>query len=345
MSEEVDEGICRTYKLVKRLGKGSYGVVWRATDRETNEEVAIKKCFACFQNGTDSQRTFREISLLQALNGHPNIVQLFEVVPSSSGKDIYIVCEYMETDLSAVIRAGLLEPVHVRYVAYQVFSAIKYMHSAGVVHRDIKPANVLIDGDCRVKICDFGLARLLTTKDTLTSYVATRWYRAPELLLSSTQYGFPVDVWAAGVIVGEMLNGSPLFPGTSTLNQLERIIQVTGWPTAETSRLMSQVSSRVEVKPLCELLPRASVDALDFIRILLPFEPERRATATEAISHPFLIEFRNGNEPDCRHSISMAVDDNLKLRPEQYQSILYRELERRHHDQEAIFHSLVDKPI
>ena len=335
MSEEVDARIHQTYRLVKRLGRGSYGIVWRAEDKATGEVVAIKKCFDCFQNGTDSQRTFREISLLKQLNGHPNIVQLYDVVPAQSGRDMYIVCEFMDTDLGAMIRGNLLQPVHAKYVTYQLLAAAKFMHSAGVVHRDIKPANILIDGNCRIKVCDFGLARLLVTgpQNSLTTYVATRWYRAPEILLSHSQYGFPVDLWAIGAIVAEMLQGKPLFPGTSSLDQLERIIQVTGWPVVSDSfeghRLLSQINSRVEIKALCEILPKASTDALDFLRLVLALEPERRATAAEAIMHPFLIEFRTGQEPDCMRPVAVSVDDNLKLKPEQYQNILYRDLERR----------------
>ena len=352
MSETIDEKVLSQYQMVKRLGKGSYGIVWKATNKLTSETVAVKKCFDCFQNSTDSQRTFREISLLEQLNGHPNILRLYDVLQSQSGRDLYIVCEYMETDLSAVIKANMLEPIHVRYVTYQLLSAMKFMHSVNVVHRDIKPANILIDSDCRVKVCDFGLARILNKGCTnvLTGYVATRWYRAPELLLGGTQYGCPVDLWAMGVILAEMLVGKPMFPGTSTVDQLERIIQVTGWPAAENAPtessswqgLIARCNPRLAVHPLCESIPKASVDALDLIRQLLQFDPAERTTADQAIHHSLLCEFRTGDEVDCMQPVLMAVDDNVKLRPEEYQCVLYEELRRTKSERDAHFGSVMN---
>lgn len=335
MSEAIDDQVAKRYQLVKRLGKGSYGIVWKAIDRETNETVAVKKCFDCFQNSTDSQRTFREICLLQELCGHENIVQLHEVIPAISGKDVYVVCEFMEADLGAVIRAGVLEPVHVQFVAYQLLCGLKYMHSAMVVHRDIKPANILINGECRVKLCDFGLARILSSRtNILTSYVATRWYRAPEILLKNSDYGFPVDLWAIGAITAEMVQGKPLLPGTSTIDQLERIVELTGWPS---SRMPNEVNRRLVVKPLCELVPKGSIECLDFLRRLLQFDPCERATATQALDHPFMFGFRTGKEPDCVRPLSLAVDDNIKLRPEEYRNLLSRELSRKKSDMESRF--------
>jgi mitogen-activated protein kinase 15 len=354
MSESVDDSMAARFELVKRLGKGSYGIVWKAMDRVSREIVAVKKCFDCFQNGTDAQRTFREISLLQRLNGHPNIVRLFDVLPSQLGRDLYIICEYMDTDLNSVIKANVLEPVHVRYVTYQVLSALKYMHSAGVVHRDIKPSNILIDSEARIKVCDFGLARLLSTSpvDVLTSYVATRWYRAPEIILGSPHYGFPVDLWSIGVILGEMLLGRPMFPGTSTANQLERIIEITGWPTHDdvdeirisADKLMTAVSPRIEVKALCEILPKASVDALDLIRQIVTFAPATRVSAATALRHPLLVEFRSGNEDNeniSKERLRLAVDDNIKLRPDEYQHVLYGELDQRRQRQETRYQQVM----
>ena len=336
-SESIDDNVVSKYSIQKRLGKGSYGIVWRAVDKETNEVIAIKKCFDCFQNGTDSQRIFREISLLQQLNGHPNIVRLFDVIRSKSGKDLYMVCEYMATDLNAVIKSGILEPIHAKYICYQMLSGLKFMHSAGVVHRDIKPSNILIDSSSRIKICDFGLARLINNSnlDVLTSYVATRWYRAPEIILGCSKYSFPVDIWSLGTILAEMILGKPLFPGTSTLNQLERIVELTGWPSEgeiekmnPSEKFLNSLSSRIEVKPLCEVMPGATVDSMDMVRQLLRFDPTKRLSASAALEHPFVIEFRTGSEEESSEMIKIPVDDNIKLRSDEYRHVLYSELER-----------------
>lgn len=350
MSEVVDQHVLRLFRIEKRLGKGSYGVVFKASNRVTGETVAIKKCFDCFNNRADAQRTYREISLLAGLTGHPHIVGLIDVMESISGRDLYVICEYMQSDLNAVIKARILEPIHVRYINYQLLTAVKFLHSAGVVHRDIKPGNILIDSDSSVKLCDFGLARTLSISDTnlLTNYVATRWYRAPELLLGSSQYGFPVDMWAIGAITGEMINGSQLLPGTSVINQLERIIQITGWPddsdiaampvsSERIAKLLKQVRSNISIKPLSELVPRASVDALDYMRQLLPFSPSKRAKACDILRHPFLIQFSTGNEPDCSIPVELTVADSAPLEPDQYRLILRRDLSLRERKRDENF--------
>ncbi|KAF4710701.1 hypothetical protein FOZ63_026862, partial [Perkinsus olseni] len=199
MTEEIDRHVLRKYEIVQKLGRGAYGIVWKAIEKRTREVVALKKCFDAFQNATDAQRTFREIMFLQELNGHENIIRLLNVLKADNDQDIYIVCDYMESDLHAVIRANILEDIHKQ--------ALKYMHTGQMLHRDIKPSNILLNSDCQVKVCDFGLARSVVqmqdagSNPVLTDYVATRWYRAPEILLGSTSYTKGVDMWSVGCIL------------------------------------------------------------------------------------------------------------------------------------------------
>lgn len=201
--------------------------------------MALKKCFDAFRNDTDAQRTFREIMYLQALSGHENIIRLQHVIKAENDKDIYLTFDLMETDLHAVIRAGILQDIHKKYIIWQLLKAIKYLHSAELVHRDIKPSNILLNSDCHIKLCDFGLCRSVANKSdnsvsnnaVLTDYVATRWYRAPEILLGSKYYTKGIDIWAVGTILGEMINGRPVFPGTSTMNQIEKVLEVTNMPS------------------------------------------------------------------------------------------------------------------
>lgn len=337
---EVEEHVSLTYDIKKRLGKGAYGIVWKAVDRQTGEIVAVKKIFDAFRNRTDAQRTFREIMFLQEFGDHPNIVKLLNVTRAQNDKDIYLIFEYMDTDLHAVIKKGtLLKDVHKRYVMYQLFKAIKYLHSGNVIHRDQKPSNVLLNTDCMVKLCDFGLARSLNQiqedsgNPALTEYVATRWYRAPEILLGSTRYTKGVDMWSLGCILGEMLLGKALFPGTSTINQIEKIMSAIPHPSPEDvlaikSEYGSSVIQRMLLKPqvpLEDLLPPSvPPDALDLLRGLLVFNPDKRLTAEQALQHPYVARFHSpSKEPALNYDVVLSVDDDVQLSVVQYRNKLY----------------------
>ncbi len=134
MSEEIEPHVLKKYEILQKLGKGAYGIVWKAIDKKTREIVALKKNFDAFQNATDAQRTFREILFLQELSGHENIIRLLNVIRAENDRDIYLVFDYMETDLHAVIRANILEDIHKKYIIYQTLKCLKYMHSADVLH-------------------------------------------------------------------------------------------------------------------------------------------------------------------------------------------------------------------
>ena len=296
MSEEIDKHVTRKYDVANKLGKGAYGIVWKATDKKSKETVALKKIFDAFQNATDAQRTFREISFLQQMDGHENIVQLYNVLKADNDRDIYLIFEYMETDLHAVIRANILEEIHKQYIMYQSFKALMYMHSADLVHRDMKPSNLLLNSECLMKVADFGLARSLLQGGTeadpinpvLTDYVATRWYRAPEILLGSTRYGKAVDMWSLGCIFGEMLSGKPVFPGTSTLNQLEKICEITGKPTEAQIVRRAGRSPRGRQKPPRAPLrpPRAHAQPLRTLPAARASRAPPRLPSARRRSHP-----------------------------------------------------------
>lgn len=353
-NEDIDKHVLRKYEILQKLGKGAYGIVWKAVDKKTRETVALKKIFDAFQNATDAQRTFREIMFLQELHGHENIIKLTNVLKADNDRDIYLVFEYMETDLHAVIRANILEDIHKQYTMYQLLKALKYMHSANVLHRDMKPSNLLLNSECLVKVADFGLARSIASLESvnvanpvLTDYVATRWYRAPEILLGSTKYTKGVDMWSIGCILGELLGGKPMFPGTSTMNQLDRIIEVTGRPNAEDIEAIKSpfAATMLESLPpsnprsLSDMYPDASADALDLLRKLLQFNPNKRITADEALAHAFVSQFHNpADEPVCDRIIRIPIDDNHKYSISEYRNKLYndiikkkKETRRRHH--------------
>ena len=340
MSEHIDNHVTRKYEIQQRLGKGAYGIVWKATDKKTRDVVALKKIFDAFQNSTDAQRTFREIMFLQELNGHENIVKLLDVMRAENDKDIYLVFDYMETDLHAVIRANILEDIHQQYIIYQILKSLKYMHTGQLIHRDLKPANILLNSECLVKVADFGLARSVKAQEegsnaVLTDYVATRWYRAPEILLGSTKYSKAVDMWSLGCILGELLAKRPIFPGTSTLNQIERVIELTGRPNAEDvasikstlAGTMLESLPQTRQKSFHATFPSASEPAIDLLKKLLAFNPKKRLTVEQALRHPYVAQFHNDDEePGCPRPIKICIDDNHKFSIREYRERLYKEI-------------------
>jgi len=342
MSDEIDKHVLRKYEIGQKLGKGAYGIVWKAVDKKTGKVIALKKIFDAFQNATDAQRTYREIMFLQSLE-HDNIIKLLNVLKADNDKDIYLSFEYMDTDLHAVIRANILEDIHKQYIIYQLIKTMKFIHSGNLLHRDIKPSNLLLNSECHMKLADFGLARSINSliKDegpVLTDYVATRWYRAPEILLGSTKYTKGVDMWSVGCILGELLGGRPMFPGTSTMNQLERIIEVTSKPSekdidaiqsAFASSMLDSLQD-VKTKKLSDIYPKASKDAIDLMTKLLQFNPEKRITAEKALEHPFVALFHNKDEePVCKKKIKLHFDDNTKYSINDYRERLYSEIRKK----------------
>eukprot|EP00388_Colpodella_angusta_P025516 GDKK01002899.1.p1 GENE.GDKK01002899.1~~GDKK01002899.1.p1 ORF type:complete len:560 (+),score=129.73 GDKK01002899.1:66-1682(+) len=305
MSEEIDRHITRKYEIIQKLGKGAYGIVWKALDKKTGETVALKKIFDAFQNATDAQRTYREIMFLHELKNADHVIRLTNMMKADNDKDIYLVFDYMETDLHAVIRANILLDIHKQYIVYQVLKAMKFLHSGQLLHRDMKPSNILLNSDCLVKIADFGLARSVASFEgpnanniqaNLTDYVATRWYRAPEILWAWPNYGAASDVWSAGCILGELLKRGPLFPGRNTQHQLKQILQSVGTPSPQQLDRIPNPRCREFILSLPfyertnwqSAFPDANPLALDLLDKMLRLLPDERISIDDALAHPYL---------------------------------------------------------
>jgi mitogen-activated protein kinase 15 len=339
-NEEIDAHILAKYEIIQKLGKGAYGIVWKVRDKDSNEIYALKKIFDAFHNATDAQRTFREIIFLQELADHDNIITLLDVMKADNDRDIYLVFEFMESDLHAVIRANILEDIHKRFIIYQLLKAFKYMHSANVIHRDMKPSNLLLNSECLLKVADFGLARLVdapkedgSKTQVLTDYVATRWYRAPEILLGSNNYTKAVDMWSIGCILGELLGGKPMFPGTSTMNQIDRIIEILGRPSKDdldaiqsdyAAQMLENIPPNSVERGLDSMYPNADTESQDLLKKLLTFNPDKRITVEQALEHPYVAQFHNpAEEITCDKTITMPINDNKKLSVSSYRDELY----------------------
>nr|AAS55115.1 mitogen activated protein kinase 4 [Tetrahymena thermophila] len=339
-NEEIEPHILRKFEIIQKLGKGAYGIVWKAFCKKSKQIVALKKVFDAFHNATDAQRTFREVMFLQELNGHENIIRLINIIKAENNKDLYMVFDFMETDLHAVIRANILEEIHKQYVVYQILKAMKYIHSGELIHRDLKPSNILLNSECLVKLADFGLARSVAVTDdddnpVRTEYVATRWYRAPEILLGSTKYAKAVDMWSIGCIVGELITNRAIFPGNSTLNQIEKVLELTGKPTQEDiesleSQLAWNIISSINVqkkKTFHQMFPGASEEAIDLIKKLLCFNPKNRLTVEQALEHPYVKDFHCPEEEIvCGRVIPISMNDNKKFSIKEYREALYNQI-------------------
>ncbi|ELU13684.1 hypothetical protein CAPTEDRAFT_98373 [Capitella teleta] len=292
------------YANLAYIGEGAYGMVVSAYDTKHKTKVAIKK-ISPFEHQTYCQRTLREIKILTRFR-HENIINIQDIIRANSiaeMKDVYIVQCLMETDMYKLLKTQKLSNDHVCYFLYQILRGLKYIHSANVLHRDLKPSNLLLNTTCDLKICDFGLARVADPDHDhtgfLTEYVATRWYRAPEIMLNSKGYSKAIDVWSVGCILAEMLSNRPIFPGKHYLDQLNHILGVLGSPGSEDLNCIINDKARGYLQslpfkpkvPWSTLYPNADPKALDLLDKMLTFNPHRRITVEECLAHAYLEQY------------------------------------------------------
>ncbi|KAK6773562.1 hypothetical protein RDI58_028800 [Solanum bulbocastanum] len=337
-------GEASRYQVQEVIGKGSYGVVGSAVDTHTGERVAIKKINDVFDHVSDATRILREIKLLRLLR-HPDIVEIKHIMLPPSRrefKDIYVVFELMESDLHQVIKANNdLTHEHYQFFLYQLLRGLKYIHTANIFHRDLKPKNILANADCKLKICDFGLARVsfndVPSAIFWTDYVATRWYRAPELCGSFfSKYTPAIDIWSIGCIFAELLSGKPLFPGKNVVHQLDLITDLLGTPPPETvakirnEKARRYLSSMRKKQPVgfAKKFPNADPLALRLLERLLAFDPKDRPSAEEGLEDPYFHGLSNADREPCRPPISKLEFEfeKRKLAKDDVRELIYREI-------------------
>ena len=303
-NKEVTFTVESRYKPDSSIGMGAYGVVCSALDTVTNKQVAIKKLYDPFSRIASAKRVLREINILTHFD-HENIICARDFL-RLTGRDVYLVLDLMQTDLQQIINTNQLTDEHIKYFSYQMLKALKYIHSGNIVHRDLKPSNILVDENCNLKIGDFSLARDVKSHrpefvcsradNTLTEYVATRWYRAPELMTNVGPHTCALDIWSVGCIIAELISGKTLFPGTSYLNELQLILSVTGTPKKPLLERMRQDKVREYIESLPEqkrtqltaLFPAAPRECVSLIDKMLLLDPEERSTAETALKHRYL---------------------------------------------------------
>lgn len=333
----------KRWKLVREMGSGAYGVVVSAVDEISGETVAIKLVTRIFEKVQLAKRALREVTLLRHFSSHENITGLIDVnAISPDFQEIYIFMEPMEADLHQIIKSGQhLSNEHVQYFLYQILRGMKYVHSAAVIHRDLKPGNLLVNSDCELKICDFGLSRGFDSAPDeqvghLTEYVATRWYRAPEIMLAFRGYTKAIDVWSIGCIFAELLLGRPLFKGKDYVDQLNKILDVLGTPGEDVINRIGSDKAQLYIRslpvkkavPLWKLLPTADAQALDLLQKMLSFDPSARISVPDALAHPWLASYHEEtDEPDCPTTFEKWRDIEKLETLEDFRKALWEEIE------------------
>lgn len=324
MGKKIIFNISSDFQLKSMLGEGAYGIVCSAIHKPTNEIVAIKK-IEPFDKPLFALRTLREIKILKNFQ-HENIISIFDIQRPDSFenfKEVYIIQELMQTDLHRVIATQSLSDDHIQYFIYQCVRGLKTLHGSNVIHRDLKPSNLLINSNCDLKICDFGLARIIdddsmndndntNNNDTdneqgninsgMTEYVATRWYRAPEVMLTAAKYSRAMDIWSCGCILAELFLKRPLLPGRDYRHQLMLIFGIIGSPTEEDMLTIESPRARQYIQQLphierpnwqTTIFKNCNLLGIDLLSKMLIFDPKKRITAKEILEHPYLATYHD----------------------------------------------------
>lgn len=286
------------YRKLGKIGEGTYGVVYKAED-SSGRVFALKKIRLEAEDEGIPSTAIREISLLKELS-HPNIVKLCDVMHTE--RRLTLVFEYLDQDLKKLLdvsEGGLMHRTVQSYL-YQLLDGVAYCHQHRVLHRDLKPQNLLINREGNLKLADFGLARAFGIPvRSYTHEVVTLWYRAPDVLMGSKQYSTPVDIWSVGCIFAEMVNGRPLFPGTSDNDQLLKIFKTLGTPSPTSWPEVTELPDWKPDYPKCEpraweeIVPCLDEAGIDLLSNMLKFDPNKRVSARQAMEHEYFRSLKD----------------------------------------------------
>ncbi|KAJ5247182.1 hypothetical protein N7468_002165 [Penicillium chermesinum] len=324
------------YSDLKPRGLGASGIICSATDTTSKETVAIKKIMNPFATSGVAKRTYREVHMLCNLR-HDNLINLRDIFISPS-EDVYLVTDLVQMDLHHLLQSTKKPPEgqFIQFFTYQILRGLKFIHSAGVIHRDLKPSNILINENCDLKICDFGLAR--EKDEQMTGYVTTRYYRAPEVMLTWQRYTYAVDIWSVGCILAELLRGQVLFPGKDHVHQLTLIIELLGKPPKEvmdtvySKNALDFVEGLPDHKPksLASVFKGADPQAVDLLEKMLVLDPAKRINTEDGLAHPYVAMY---SEPEDEPIFDKQIDWSLlesEKSEDEWKTHIYFEVLRYH---------------
>ncbi|XP_047333414.1 protein IMPAIRED IN BABA-INDUCED STERILITY 1-like [Impatiens glandulifera] len=313
-----------SFEKMEKVGQGTYSSVFKARQTETGKIFALKK--VRFENFEPESVRFmaREINILRKLHDHPNIIKLEGLIASKLSCSLYLVFEYMEHDVAGLVSNPDLKFSESQVKCYmkQLLLGIEHCHSKGIMHRDIKGANLLVNDNGTLKVADFGLANSFGQKQPLTSRVVTLWYRPPELLLGSTNYGASVDLWSIGCVFAELLLGKPILQGRTEVEQLHKIFKLCGSPPEDywkksklphATLFKSQNPYESSLWETCKDLPKTAVE---LIETLLSVEPHKRGTATSALASEYFSTKPYACEPSSFPKYPPSKEIDAKYREE-----------------------------
>ncbi|POM57691.1 CMGC/RCK protein Kinase [Phytophthora palmivora] len=299
----------RKYRLVAKKGEGTFSEVLKAQNVKDNKFHAIK-CMKNHFESIDQVNNLREIQALRRLSPHQHIVKLEEVLYDQPSGRLALVFELMDANLYEMIRGRrhYLKPDLVQSLMYQLVKSLDHMHNKGIFHRDIKPENILVEDNSKLKLADFGSCRGIYSKQPYTEYISTRWYRAPECLLTDGYYGPEMDMWGVGCVFFEITSLYPLFPGSNELDQIHRIHKILGTPTPEVLEIFKRKGAshidfnfpKEDGTSITKLIPHASPAAIDLMHRMLAYDPSKRMNAREALRHDYFKEIRELEEATLR---------------------------------------------
>ncbi|OZJ06775.1 hypothetical protein BZG36_00423 [Bifiguratus adelaidae] len=316
--EDADESNLQTeskYQKDRKIGEGTYAVVYEGRQVATGRKVAIKKIkIGQFKDGLDLG-AIREVKHLQELR-HPNVIELLDVF--SHKKNLNLVLEYLDSDLEQIIKdkSIVFTAADTKSWMLMMLRGLEFCHRHWILHRDMKPNNLLISHDGQLKLADFGLARDWGDPGkAMSTNVVTLWYRPPELLFGAKEYSLNVDMWSVGCIFAELMLRTPFLAGESELDQLNKMFKAIGTPTVEEWPAMESLSGyvqfeKIEKVPLRTYVSAASGDTLDLLEKMLTYDPLKRISSRDALFHPY---FRNHPRPTPPANLPKKAPDPLKI--------------------------------